>query len=75
MGCYSHRRWQCPYFKWDEKATIHCEAGVIRFPDRRACTQYETAFCASKDGWQYCSLSDALSEYYDRQDKPKGGTN
>ncbi len=36
MAGYNHIGWACPYFKWDAKGLVKCEAGRIVFPDREA---------------------------------------
>lgn len=77
MG-YSHITWCCPFFRWDAKRVVRCEAGRITFPDREAEKSHTKAHCASVDGWRRCSLASFLTEFYDRQeerDREKRGQN
>lgn len=73
MG-YSHITWACPFFTWDEKRAVHCEAGVIRFPDRTSIQDYSRAYCANVEQWHGCSLAAALLAHYDRKDGDGGET-
>ena len=65
MG-YSHITWSCPFFAWDAKRVVKCEAGRITFPDREAEREYHKRFCANVNGWPGCSLAQSMNEYYDR---------
>jgi hypothetical protein len=68
---YSHKTWRCPYFRYDEKRSVHCEGGtVIRFPDRRSIQDYTTAFCAAYN-YGECTVAKALNNYYERKEKEK----
>ena len=68
MGRSMNRRrlWICPYFKWDGKTEIHCEGGVISFPDKQSLTEYITKFCCANPEWTECTIADSLSNYYER---------
>lgn len=63
---YSSRRFQCPFFKWDERKKVHCEGGVVALPVPEL-RRYMDRYCASLEGWKGCPLANALWEYYDRQ--------
>lgn len=65
MG-YSHITWACPYFSYDAKRIVKCEAGRITFPDREAEREHTHAFCADVDGWKRCTLAALMSDYYER---------
>ncbi len=65
MG-YSHVTWSCPYFGWDAKRVVKCEAGRIVFPDRAAEKEHVQQHCANVNGWHQCSLAVYLTGYYDR---------
>lgn len=66
MG-YSHITWTCPFFVWDERQKIHCEAGVIMPPDKKTMSHYARMYCANLPGWERCSLARCLVEHYDRK--------
>lgn len=63
---YSHLSWACPYFSYDAKRVIKCEAGRITFPDRQAEREHTHNFCADIDGWKRCTLAALMSDYYER---------
>ena len=65
MG-YSNRTWCCPYFGWDEKLCIHCDAGRLKFPDRKAITGYAERYCGDVNGWTKCTVAQELNRYYER---------
>lgn len=67
MGGYSHRYWVCPYFGKDERLKISCEAGIVRFPDRKAITRYADDYCCHMPGWESCSMAAMLNRHYDEQ--------
>ena len=71
MG-YSHITWCCPFFTWDEKKAVHCEAGVIRFPTRSAIQGYSKRYCANVEQWRGCSLAAALLAHYERTEGETG---
>lgn len=62
---YSGRRFQCPFFKWDEKKKVHCEGGVVALPVPEL-RRYMDRYCACLTGWKDCPLARALEEHYDR---------
>lgn len=68
MG-YSNRTWQCPYYKWDEKLIMHCEAGRLRFPDRDTAVAYFDTFCSCLWGWKKCTLAQSMTRFYENNDK------
>lgn len=65
MG-YSNRTWVCPFFTFDKKLEIHCEAGVLKFQDRAAIHRFSCAYCANKEHWRDCTLAGALWAQYER---------
>ena len=69
MAGYNHIGWACPYFKWDAKGLVKCEAGRIVFPDREAERAHTRAHCASVEGWNRCSLAAYMTGYYERQEE------
>lgn len=62
---YSSRRYQCPFFKWDECRKVHCEGGVVSLP-KGEFTGFVERYCACLSGWKKCPLAVALEAYYDR---------
>ncbi len=63
---YSGRRFECPFFKWDERAKIHCEGGIIALP-RAEFTTFVERYCASLEGWKGCPMARALNRYYEKK--------
>lgn len=67
MSCgYSGRRFQCPFFRWDERKKVHCEGGVLALPVPEL-RRYMDSYCANMPGWKSCPIAKGLEEYYDRQ--------
>lgn len=64
---YSGRRYQCPFFKWDERRKIHCEGGVVALP-RAELGRYADRYCGSLTGWRECPIAMGLSAYYDKKE-------
>jgi hypothetical protein len=61
---YSNRIWCCPYFKWDKRQEVHCEGGAVAMTDRGLFLEYIERYCASVDGWQKCTIAQAMTKYY-----------
>lgn len=70
---YSGRVWACPFFQWDERRGIHCEGGGVSFEDRETFGRYATRHCCDVDGWDKCSLAQALVERYERREAKRNG--
>ena len=68
MG-YSHITWACPYFSYDSKRVVKCEAGRINFPDREAEKEHVHKYCADPKNWRQCSLAAYMNGYYARQEE------
>ena len=66
---YSGRKWQCPFFAWDEKKTIHCEAGDIRLKDKESYGEYAARYCAGE--WKKCTMARALQLRYEQEEAGK----
>lgn len=66
MASYYHRRWECPFYAWDEKLAVHCEGGVIRLPDKQAMTDYIGRYCCGD--WRRCHIARTVSAYYERKE-------
>lgn len=58
----------CPFWKWCDtpRLTLHCEGGLITFPDGDAKEFLECQYCASDQGWRRCSIARTLDDYYER---------
>lgn len=67
MG-YSNRTWMCPFFGWDEKTKIHCEAGRIVFGDDASLRAYAERHCGSITGWKSCTMAKNWMDYYARKE-------
>ena len=72
MAGYSNRTWICPFFKYDKRLEVSCEAGKLCFPDREAVMDYAQHYCAQLNGWERCTLARALLRYYERQEENDG---
>ena len=68
---YWHKKWACPFFKWDERLCVGCEGGKLRFADTEHALAYMDAHCANMPGWEQCSVAVSLLQYYDRQGENK----
>ena len=65
---YSGRRFQCPFFKWDERKKVHCEGGVVALPVPEL-RRYMDRYCASLEDWEKCSFAGTLLEFYERDEE------
>ena len=66
---YWHKKWACPFFKWDDQQSIGCEGGKLRFHDKESAMQYMDTYCAGPGrSWEQCTVATALLEYYDRKE-------
>lgn len=64
---YSSRRFQCPFFRWDERKKVHCEGGVVCLPVPEL-HRYMDRHCSSGEGWKDCPIARALAEYNERKE-------
>ena len=64
MAGYSNKTWTCPFFKYDKRLEVSCEAGRLCFPDREAVMDYARRYCAQLNGWERCTLARALLQEY-----------
>lgn len=65
---YSNRLWECPFFTWDSKDKLRCEAGTIDFRKKpNALNGYISAYCAGD--WKRCTLARALLLEYESEEK------
>lgn len=67
MAGYSHLSWACPYFAWDAKRVIKCEAGRLIFPTYAAEKDFADRYCANVDGWPRCPHAHGWTQYYESQ--------
>lgn len=56
------RTYCCPYYKWDDGKTVHCEGGKIGCGSEECREHYIRTYCADPKGWQGCSVALAMSE-------------
>ena len=68
MG-YSHIYWSCPFFKWDEKCSVHCEGGKLTFNSYESLSRYAERHCANAKDWEACTVAAALVEEYEREEE------
>lgn len=66
---YWHKRWACPFFRWDQRRRVACEGrcGVV-MADREEAAAYMERYCASLNGWERCALARALLGRYERRE-------
>lgn len=69
MGYY-HYYWTCPYYKWDERRSVHCEGGRIGLPTNAAAREYFRTYCCDIAGWKRCTVARAISRHYETADEP-----
>ena len=58
----------CPFYQWEEPRCVHCEGGVVRFPDKEARSSYIDKYCSANPQWQNCTIAAELQRYYERTD-------
>lgn len=58
----------CPYFGSEHPAQLilNCEAGRVRFPNKKARVDYIRAHCGDLDGYKRCSLCGMMDAAYYR---------
>lgn len=69
MAGYSHKKFACPFFTWDEKFKVHCEGGCVKFRDRKEAGEYQDRYCASVTGWKDCTVAKSVENYYERTEE------
>ena len=65
MSVYRHKIFTCPYFIYDKKDCITCEAGTIRMPLKQLLDEYAEKYCQAEYGYYHCTLAKVLSLFYD----------
>ena len=60
------RVFECPFFKWEERRRIHCEAGVLDFMSSEAFRDYCDKLCGNNPGWKGCTLAQSLGMEYEK---------
>ena len=60
---------QCPFYKKDESLKLHCEGGVLKFPDADARSEYVLGYCANNYCWRKCPIAHCLENYYFRKEE------
>jgi hypothetical protein len=61
---YRTRRWRCPFFRWDERFSVHCEGGCVSLP-KEVFVGFINDFCDSEGGWEKCPVAKRLMHFYD----------
>ena len=56
----------CPFYRWEEALSVHCEGGCVRFPDKETRNDYLDQYCSANPCWEHCSIAAALQGYYER---------
>ena len=59
---------QCPFFKRNDILNLHCEGGVLKFPDAIARREYVVEYCANEIHWRKCTVCHNLEKYYERKE-------
>lgn len=68
MG-YWHKYWSCPFFKWDQKDALGCEAAKVHLPASVQCDYYD-AYCANTPGWERCTLAQEMCKSLGEEIRP-----
>ncbi len=67
---YWHKKWQCPFFVWDDRSLVACEGKCrIIFPDDVAAREFMEGYCASLSGWESCAIAANKLRFYERQEQ------
>lgn len=61
------RVFECPFYQWQRGYIVYCEAGRLEFSNGTAYADYCDRFCGSPNGWNGCTLAQALGRDYDRR--------
>lgn len=66
---WSRRVWMCPYYRFDDRLKVKCDAGTIKFPDRYAIVKFADDYCGNLPGWEKCPLAMCMNDYFDRMEE------
>ena len=66
MSSYYHRAFACPYYTSDAKGVLRCEGGSVRMR-RPALLSYAERFCCNPQGWERCTLAQAVTADYNKR--------
>jgi len=70
---YSRRNWCCPFYRYDERFTVHCEGGsVFRLKDQEIFASFADKYCGDVKGWAQCPIAAALWWLWEKQNEGKG---
>ena len=58
--------WTCPYYKNEDALGVHCEGGRVKLPSGEAERDYIRTYCADHLGWKRCSVSRAVTRFYEK---------
>lgn len=71
----------CPFYRTERKCPpkakdppdadrwrIHCEAAIIKCPDRVFRRAVVYRYCGHPENWKKCQLYNLLSDYYDKKE-------
>lgn len=61
-----HKKWLCPFFRWDAVDEVHCEGGRVCMPTKQHAEEYMDKFCC--DAWETCSIAAALNRFYEEDE-------
>ncbi|MCQ2440230.1 MAG: hypothetical protein MJ074_10825 [Oscillospiraceae bacterium] len=71
MAGWNHLYWTCPFYRNDQKAKLHCEAGWISLRSPAALSDYAKKYCASHD-WKNCTLAREILKTYETEENDDG---
>lgn len=60
------RTYCCPFWLYERKGCIHCEAGKLIFSDPSDFSDYADRYCAINPGWKNCTLAQSKLRSYER---------
>lgn len=58
----------CPFYRWEEKLSVHCDGGCLRFPDQETRNDYLKQYCSANPSWAQCSIAASMQDYYERME-------
>jgi len=66
VSVFNSKPWTCPFFVYSDKGEVHCEGGIMRYPEMSAHIEYANRYCAGE--WKGCTVARNLLLYYDSQE-------
>ncbi len=61
--------WCCPYYRYDNGRGVRCEGGRLKLPSGEAEREYIRTYCADHLGWRRCTISRAITRFYEAEEE------